>query len=257
MGKEVFERELGKIQRIIGFVAARHRLDPTEREDFGSYVMVKMLEDDCRRIREFRGESRLETYLNVVVQRLFLDFRAERWGKWRPSARARSLGKPGVLVECLLCRDGLDRNEIRETLAQHGLYIEPEALEGLLQSIPYRPRRHEIGGESLIETQPSGGGDLSEGERSVASERIEAALGGALRELTAEDRVTLKLRFLDGCTIKEIATALGIPERPLYPRLNRIFRGLRDALEQRGVRRAEAELVWSERLEVDVESALG
>jgi RNA polymerase sigma factor (sigma-70 family) len=257
VGKEIFERELGRIHRVIDFVAARHRLDPVEREDFGSYVTFKFIEDDYRRIRRFRGESRLETYLNVVVQRLFLDFRAERWGKWRPSARARALGKPGVLVERLLYRDGLFRNEILQTLGQHGVHLEPDAFEALVQEIPYRPRRYQVGGDSLPEVSETfDGGELSDWERSIAAQKVEAALGGALRELTAEDRVILKLRFLDRCTIKQIATALGLSERPLYSRLQHLFRQLREALEKQGVCRDEAQAVWSERIEIDVESAL-
>lgn len=257
MGREIFERELGRIQRVIDFVAARHRLNPMEREDFGSYVTFKLIEDDYRRIRQFRGESRLETYLNVVVQRLFLDFRAERWGKWRPSARARALGKPAVLVERLLYRDGLLRNEILQTLGQHGVHLEPDDFEALVQEIPYRPRRHQVGGESLPEASEAfDGGDLSDGERSIMAQKVEAALRSALCGLTAEDRVILKLRFLDRCTVKEIATALGVTERPLYSRLQRLFRRLREALEKQGVHRDEAQTIWSERVEIDVESAL-
>ena len=257
MGKEIFERELGRIQRVIAFVAARHRLDPMEREDFGSYATFKFIEDDYRRIRQFRGDSRLETYLNVVVQRLFLDFRAEQWGKWRPSARARALGKPAVLVERLLYRDGLFRNEILQTLGQHGVHLEPDVFERLVQEIPYRPRRHRVGGESLaVASEAVEGGELSEGERSMTAQRVEAVLRSALCELTAEDRVILKLRFLDGCTIKEVAAALGVPERPLYPRLQCLFRRLREALEKQGVHRDDAQTIWSEKIEIDLESTL-
>ncbi|HEX9723970.1 MAG TPA: sigma-70 family RNA polymerase sigma factor [Vicinamibacteria bacterium] len=257
VGKEIFERELARIQRIIDFIASRHRLDPLEREDFGSYVTLKLLEDDCRRIRQFRGESRLETYLNVVIQRLFLDFRAERWGKWRPSVRARTLGQPAVLVERLLYRDGLDRNEAREMLAQHGVYIEPDHFEALLQEIPYRPRRQQVGGESLAQVPTaSDGGELSECERSITARTVESALRSALCELTSEERVLLKLRFLDGCTVKEIAAALGLPERPLYTRLQRLFGRLRGVLEKQRVHRDQARAVWQERIDIDVESAL-
>ena len=257
MGREIFVRELGRIQRVIDFVAARHRLDPAEREDFASYVTFKFIEDDYRRIRQFRGESRLETYLNVVVQRLFLDFRAERWGKWRPSARARALGRTGVLVEQLLYRDGLFQNEILGTLGQQGVHLEADSLDALVQQIPYRPRRHHVGGESLNAVPAAfDGRELTDGERSITAERVEAALRAALCELTAEDRVILKLRFLDGCTVGEIASALGLSERSLYPRLRRLFQRLRDALEKRGVSREEAQAVWSEGIEIEVESAL-
>ncbi|HEX9723387.1 MAG TPA: sigma-70 family RNA polymerase sigma factor [Vicinamibacteria bacterium] len=257
MGREIFEKELGRIQRVIDFVAARHRLDPMEREDFGSYVTFKFIEDDYRRIRQFRGESRLETYLNVVVQRLFLDFRAKRWGKWRPSARARALGKPGVLVERLLYRDGLFRNEVLQTLGQHGVHLEGDAFEALVQEIPYRPRRHQVSGESLAAVADAfDGGELSDGERSIVAQKVEAALRTALCDLTAADRVILKLRFLDGCTVKEIAAALGVSERPLYPRSQCLFRRVREALEKQGVHRDDAQAIWSEKIEIDLESTL-
>jgi RNA polymerase sigma factor for flagellar operon FliA len=250
MGKDGFEQELPRIDRVIDVAASRHRLGRTEREDFRSYVLFKLLEDDCRRLRKFRGESRFETYLNVVVKRLFLDFRIERWGKWRASARARKLGKPAVLIERLIYRDGLDRNEAREMLVQHGLYLEPDDFEAILREIPCRSSRgrHPDG--------PSGGG-LSEWERAGARRRIEDALRGGFESLSREDRILLKLRFLDGCTVKQIAGAMGIPERPLYPRLRRVLEQLRGTLEEMGLEGSEVSTVWRERIDIDVASALG
>ena len=43
----------------------------------------------------------------AVIQRLFLDARIAKWGKWRPSVSARRLGGVAVLLERLLTRDGL------------------------------------------------------------------------------------------------------------------------------------------------------
>jgi RNA polymerase sigma factor for flagellar operon FliA len=248
MGKEGFEQELPRIERVIEVTASRHRLGRTERDDFRSYVLFKLLEDDCRRLRKFRGESRFETYLNVVVQRLFLDFRIERWGKWRASAQARRLGKPAILIERLLYRDGLDRHEARETLAQHGFYLEPDDFEAILREIPCRSSRAR---------HPDLGGGLSEWERAGARRRIEDALRGGFESLSAEDRVLLKLRFLDGRTVKQIAASMGLPERPLYPRLRRVLHQLRGALEEMGLEGKEVSTVWRERIDIDVASALG
>ena len=90
----------------------------------------------------------------------------------------------------------------------------------------------------------------------MTSRKVEEALRAAIGELGAEDRVILKLRFLDGCTIKEIAAALGMSERPLYPRMQRLFRRLRMALEKHGVHQDDARAIWSEKIDIDVESAL-
>ncbi len=255
MGKDFFEREYPRIQKVIQFVAARNRLDPSEREELASYVAFKLIEDDYRRLRQFRGESRLETYLNVVVQRLFLDFRSERWGKWRPSSQAKTLGKPAVLVERLLYRDGLPQSEVFQAAVQHGERLEEKAFDAIVQGIPCRPRRTRVGSDSLA-TFAGDGGELSPREREVASRKIEETLGVVIRDLPSEDCVLLKLRFLDGCTIREIAAALGVSDRALYPRMQRLFRRLRRALEEKDVHAEDARVVWSERIDVDVESAL-
>ena len=56
--------------------------------------MLKLIEDDYRRLRRFEGRSSFATYLATVVQRLFLDFVIGKTGRWRPSVQARRLGGP-------------------------------------------------------------------------------------------------------------------------------------------------------------------
>jgi RNA polymerase sigma factor (sigma-70 family) len=256
VGREIFEKELATIQRVIDFVASRRRLGPTEREDFGSYVMLKLIEDDYRRIRDFRGASRFETYLNVVIPRLLLDYRARQWGKWRPSARARALGEQGVLVERLLYRDGLSRTEVSHALEEHGVSMVADVLDSIICRLPYRPRRRQAPVES-VDQLPDVLDPVSsfDPDSTAAAQKMEAALDSALQELAPEDRVVLKLRFIDGCTVRETAAALGLQEPPLYRRIQRIYRTLRLSLERRGVRCEEARAVWSDRMDIDVGSA--
>lgn len=49
--------------------------------------------------------------LVAVVERLSLDFRVERWGRWPPSAVADRLGPAAVLLERLVTRDGYTLQE--------------------------------------------------------------------------------------------------------------------------------------------------
>jgi hypothetical protein len=69
-------------------------------------------------------------------------------------------------------------------------------------------------------------------------------LAGALASLAPEDRLILELRFVRGLTMKEIAKALpaSAVDNPkvLYRRLRRLLDELRDRLEERGVKRADA-----------------
>src|SRR5215208_5464467 len=52
--------------------------------------------------RRFERRSSLPTYVTVVIQRLFLDYRNRLWGKWRPSSDAKRLGPTAMLLERLV-----------------------------------------------------------------------------------------------------------------------------------------------------------
>ena len=83
-GNERILAALPLVERIIGFIRRRNRLSVEESEDFASYVRLKLVERGPSIFGRFVGRSKLETYLAVVVQRLFLDFRRERRRRWEP-----------------------------------------------------------------------------------------------------------------------------------------------------------------------------
>src|SRR5205807_2076472 len=104
--QEVFEEHLLMAEEIIRRICNRHRLSQEEAEDFHSFALLKLIEDDYARLRSFQGRSRLKTFLTVVLHRLLLDYRVQKWGKWRPTAEVRDLGKTAVELDRLLSRDG-------------------------------------------------------------------------------------------------------------------------------------------------------
>src|SRR5258708_2416755 len=112
--RRIFEDRLTEIQDLTRRVAQRHHLGRDEREDFSSFVLLRMLEGDCAILRKFRGTSSLRTYLTVVVHRLLLDFRVQERGKWRPSMASRRQGTLGCQLDLLMNRDGL---ELEQALA--------------------------------------------------------------------------------------------------------------------------------------------
>ena len=91
-GRKLFEAHYSLVEELIRFLSRRNRLGTDEREDFTSYAMLKLVENDYARLRKYRGDSSFRTYLTVVSQRLFLDYRTQKWGKWRPSTTAKRLG---------------------------------------------------------------------------------------------------------------------------------------------------------------------
>lgn len=236
--QEVFEAHLTLIERLIRAIAGRHRLDPEEAGDFSGYTFLRMIEDDYAILRNFEGRSRLRTYLTTVVQRLFLDYRVQQWGKWRVSAEARRLGDVGVRLDRLIHRDGYSaRQAIESLLAEDGCEASRQELLELADRLPQRGRPRLEGEESLRQIPTAGRvEDLALGrERAATVRKLRAALTAALAELPAEDRLMLKMRFEDGFTVRRIADVLGHERRPLYRRFETNLRTLRTTLETAGV----------------------
>ena len=87
--EQLFLSQLAVIERVIAWVCARRGLRGADAEDFGSLVKHRLIEQDYEVLAKFEGRSSLKTYLAAVINRLYLDFQVQRFGKWRPSAQAR------------------------------------------------------------------------------------------------------------------------------------------------------------------------
>src|SRR5262249_3140353 len=137
-GEALFLASLPVIDDITGQVCRRHRLNGAEADDFRSEVRLHFIERDYEVLRKFEGRSSLPTYVNVVIQRLLLDFRNRQWGKWRPSADAKRLGPNAILLERLVVRDGWTTAEALETMrVNHGI-VADEALKALCLKLAKR-----------------------------------------------------------------------------------------------------------------------
>src|SRR3954468_11669757 len=103
---EILVANLDTINELCGATARRYRLLPADAEEFAAVVRLRLIENDYDVLRKFRGESSLRTFLSVVIARYCLDYQVSRFGKWRPSARAKRLGPAAGGVGGLLWGDG-------------------------------------------------------------------------------------------------------------------------------------------------------
>src|SRR4029453_6702176 len=87
-----FLAALPVIDDVTGQVCRRHRLSPAESDEFRSDVRLHFIERNYEVLRRFEGRCALATYVNVVVQRVFLDWRNRMWGRWRASGPAGGVG---------------------------------------------------------------------------------------------------------------------------------------------------------------------
>ena len=236
--REVFEAQLSLIQELIRYICHRHRLPREDAEDFSSYTFLKLIEDDYVVLRSYQGRSSLRTYLTTVVHRLFLDFRVQKWGKWRPTADVRRLGSAAIELNRLLSRDGQTlRNAVEILHASFGGTLSREEIFLLASHLPPRQRLAFENVDEFAWISADGGVEdrLQSQERGVTSRHIAAVLARALKEMTAEDRLILKMRYEDGFTVREVAAALHLEARPLYSRFEKCHRRLRAMLEGCGI----------------------
>lgn len=240
--REVFLAQLPFIEQVIESTCRRYLLRGDEADEFRSLVLEKLIEDDYAVFRKFRETSRLETYLTAVIKRRFLDYRNQRWGKWRPSAQARKLGSIGVELETLISRDGVPVDQAVELVLQSsGARASRGELEDIARRLPRRPPRRPAPESELIRVEDPRGPDrqLLEKERGDAIARAWKVLEQALAALPEEDRLIVRMHLLDGFTIADVARSLGLSQRSLYVRFRRALEHLRIALERAGLVREE------------------
>lgn len=239
-------RLLSHVEPIERSLRKRECLAEQEAEDLHSYLQLKLVERGASILAGFKGRSTLETYLSVVVQRLFLDFRVERTGKWRPSAIARRLGPIAVRLEELIERRGGSVSQaIDELRSRHGVPLSVSELESLAAQLPSRPMRsNPVDGElRAAESAPAApmADPVSVREDERSARRIESLLESALTRLEEEDRAIVRLHFFEGLSIAAVSSLLGVRQKPLYRRVERILVELRRNLEKAGVDRREVD----------------
>lgn len=262
----VFLQHLKTIERIAAFVARRSHLTADETTEFVQDVRVRLLENDYGIIRKFEGRSSFSTYLTTVIMRLFQQWRVEQWGKWRPSAQARALGEKAITLERLLSRDGFTFSEAVAVLTQgHPPCYSVAEIKTIYIRLPLRkPRPVFLSDENILAELPSEDSPeerMRAGEREIAARSAATGLDRAIRDLSPEDRLILQLRFWHGKTVPEIARNMGLEQKKVYKRLERLFQALRRALEDAGIDRADiGELLMNRPTDVgfvfDMRSAL-
>jgi RNA polymerase sigma factor (sigma-70 family) len=247
--RELFSRHFATIERVVEFVVRRRRLAPDEAEDFAATVFLQLLERDCEILRRFEHRSTMQTFLAVVVQRMFLDYRIARWGKWRGSATARRLGPVGLRLETLVSRDGLtDEHAFAIVLADRHVTTTRAELECMRLRLPTRLRRRIVDEDALEGVSVDTFGPEERVWRTRAAETV-AILRRILSGLAPDERAILRLRFVDSLHINAIAQRCGVEPKAMYRRLARLLGRLRLELHREGISSSEVN-TWLGRLDV-------
>ena len=241
----LFDENLESIERAIASVCAEVRLSGADAEDFASSSRLALLADDCAILRKFEGRSSLTTYLTIVVRRLFFDARRAA-GRWYPSAEAQRRGPAAVLLERLMMHERRTFAETAEIVCRAHPGITAADLDALAEGLPERVPRPLIvpvddGDEERFPATRAAGDLVDALELRQQSSRANEAIRAAMTDMTVEDRVILRLRFIGNTTVAGIARALAMEPRPLYRRIDALLTRLRRALEAAGVDASSAD----------------
>ena len=228
---------LDLVDQIVRMVGRRRHLSSTERDDFASFVNLRLVDDNYAILRKFQSRSTLWTYLATVIEHLSLDFCAQKWGRWRPSAMADRLGPVAVLLERLVTRDSHTIEEAMEIVrTNHDVALSYAELSRIWDQLPVRVRTSEVGEEAAAAVS---GGENSESivedadrRRDIA--RLQRALAAALAQIAAQDRVLIALRFDQDLSVVEIAKLTGSSVPTLHRRLDKSVKQLRVAITSAG-----------------------
>lgn len=234
---QFYEEHRELVDGTIASICRRNRLSQADADDFMQEAHMKLMQPSV--LEAFQKRSSLETYLRVVLQNLYRDIRNSELGKWRPSVEAKGNGPVAVLFERLVVRDRLSFDEALETLRiNHDVTESREKLEALAARLPIRRTRRPIGDEALAgmpDGRPLPDTVLSIEQHQAYVEHGRHVLQDALGKLDPEERLPIKLRYIDGLKVVAIASLLKVDAKRLYHRIEQLLERLRVELETRGI----------------------
>jgi RNA polymerase sigma factor (sigma-70 family) len=234
-----FLKSLPVVHDVIRTVCRKGRVSPEEESEVTSSVIFKLINNDYEVFRQFEGRGALRTFLFAVVSRHLIDDRNARWGRFRPSKRARVLGSAAVYLEKLVYRDRTAIGEAVKLIANTPRWgLNSRQVRSLYARLPQRNQvdRRLEGLEEAEKRQVHPMIDAVEHrEQQDQAARARQALAAALRRLPPEHRGLLHQRFQDGRSVIAIATATGRETGAMYRHFARILDHLRVDLQQQGL----------------------
>lgn len=235
--RDLLLSHLSHIRKVAKHAAKRHMLSTQDTEDFVSDLQEKLLEEDCKVIRMHKGKSTFKTYLNTVIQNFLRDYKNRLWGKYRPPAEAKRLGLLAVKLDELLYREHYTLDEAYEVLkTNYRVEKSQREIRDLAARLPARAPRKMDGEEALAGISspgPSPEQKLLDRERAARLRKALDALHELLATLPAEDQLILQM--LGEFQVSEIARVLDLKQKPLYPRIDKLKKQLKEELQRRGV----------------------
>ncbi len=233
------------MERVIGGVCRRAGLRDADAEDFSSTVMLALIENDYAILGGYEGRAPLGAFLTVVVQRMLSREWMRLRGRWHPSAEAERSGPAAVMLEKLTVRDGRSLDEAIAIVRNVDPSLDIRSARALAERLPQRPARPRLvpllDDEQGFVAPDATDSRANEAEARRNSERAARVVRETIATLPLQDRMLIRFHFGAELSIADAARMLGVPQRPLYRRIEALLLQLRQALEREGVGAAAVE----------------
>lgn len=264
-----YKQEIAANWSLINRIAERRFADSNRAEEAALFVLDQLEADNCRRLRAFSGRAKLSTYIGSLTIRLLEDFSRKRFGRVRPPAWITALGGIWITLFQFLCLQRLSVVEAVETMKSRVAESRYEQLEETAWTILEKVTNcgQYQGLEVSLDNTEEGRGDTRQNLSSrqnnpeehvlvhereilfellfqnlVTSEKDQSSVEQFFKDiqdesiqLSAEERLLLKLCFQDELSVTRAGKMLGMNANQAHGKLRRLLARLRDAFDSAGI----------------------
>jgi len=264
-----YTQEIAAHWLLINRIAERRFIDTNCAEEAALYVINRLEEDDCRRLRTFSGRAKFSTFISSLTIRLLEDFSRKKFGRVRPPAWIAALGGIWVTLFQLLCLQRLSVVEAIETMKNRVAGSKQQQVEEtawtILEKVTDCGKHQRLDvpfddaddGQANDQDTIIGHHDSPEvhflkNERRILFELIfkgvtktEDVQSSAKRsfitilktpiQMSAKERLLLKLCFQDQLSVTRAGKMLGLNANQSHGKLRRLLVRLRDEFDRAGI----------------------
>ena len=264
-----YKQEITAHWLLINRIAERRFIDSNCAEEAALYVINRLEEDDCRRLRTFSGRAKFSTFISSLTIRILEDFSRKKFGRIRPPAWITALGGIWVTLFQLLCLQRLNVVEAIETMKRRVADNKQQQVEETAWTILEKVTdcgKHqglEVPFDDAEEGQPNDqdtivghhdspevhflnnerrilfellfkGVTKGEDVQSPAERSFRTVLETPIR-VSAKERLLLKLCFQDELSVTRAGKLLGLNSNQTHGKLRRLLVRLRDEFDKAGI----------------------
>jgi RNA polymerase sigma factor (sigma-70 family) len=236
------------ILQKIETVCSRQFSAENDRDECYIFVLDSLKADDFKRLRAFKGKSKLSTYLYSLINSLVIDFRRKKYGRRRVPAAVLKLGKWAEAVYRLVCWQKFSFDDAYDFLRVDGLYDgnydqfiqEIEAIRNApCRENPTFKSIDEPDRNSVQHMEASGADPLEDliqaldREKRITALRVIRATTEALPE---PDQILVRLVFGSGQPLSAAAKIINLSASAARKRLQTLLLKYRESLLAIGIR---------------------